>query len=74
MCIRDRGYVDGPAAPLYSFGYGLSYTTFEKSGLKLSARAIPTDGELLVTVADKNTGREQEMILSSSIRRFTVLT
>ena len=54
--IFSGGYVDGPASPLYSFGYGLSYTTFEKSGLKLSAVAVPTDGELLITVTDKNTG------------------
>lgn len=39
--------------PLFPFGYGLSYTTFEYSGLK-TAKA--DDGGLDVTVAIKNTG------------------
>jgi len=41
---------------LYPFGFGLSYTTFEFSNLKLSAQEIRSQGEIEVTVDLKNTG------------------
>lgn len=50
---RRYNYVDMPFTPLYRFGYGLSYTTFEYSGLKAEAAA---DGSLEVSVTVKNTG------------------
>ncbi|MBF4487163.1 glycoside hydrolase family 3 protein [Flavobacterium sp. CSZ] len=49
-------YVAESEHPLYRFGYGLSYTNFEYSNLKISAASIKTDGELKVTVDVKNTG------------------
>ena len=42
---------------LFPFGYGLSYTTFEYSGLKLSADRIRDTETLTVTVTVKNTGK-----------------
>jgi beta-glucosidase len=42
---------------LFPFGYGLSYTTFEYSNLKLASDMLTVGGELLVTVDLKNTGR-----------------
>lgn len=41
---------------LFPFGHGLSYTTFEYSGLKLSADRIRDTEELTATVTVKNTG------------------
>ncbi|MEU4478957.1 glycoside hydrolase family 3 N-terminal domain-containing protein [Micromonospora sp. NPDC023966] len=44
-----------PATPAAAFGHGLSYTTFEHTGLTAPATA-PTDGALHVTVRVTNTG------------------
>ena len=41
----------------YPFGYGLSYTTFEYSGLKLSKKSIKDTDTLTVTFKVKNTGK-----------------
>ena len=49
-------YLDLPLTPLFPFGYGLSYTTFSYSNLKLSARSIRGGDTLTVSVDVKNTG------------------
>ena len=49
-------YVSESENPLYTFGYGLSYTTFEYSNLTISENKIKTDGSLNVGVDVKNTG------------------
>jgi len=41
---------------LFPFGYGLSYTTFEYSNLRLSSKEIKDTDNLTVTVTVKNTG------------------
>ena len=43
-------------SPLYEFGYGLSYTTFEISNLQLSSSSISRHGSVTASVAVKNTG------------------
>ena len=50
-------YIDEINGPLYPFGYGLSYTTFEYSAPRLSASEMPMDGSVDVTVTVSNTGR-----------------
>lgn len=43
--------------PLFPFGFGLSYTTFEFSNLKLSKTSMSKDDELTIEVTVKNTGK-----------------
>jgi beta-glucosidase len=49
-------YLDSPNEPLYVFGYGLSYTTFDYSPVSLSAREMRPDGSINATVTVTNTG------------------
>lgn len=50
-------YLDMPNLPLYSFGHGLSYTTFSYESLELDREFISPEEKLIVTVRVKNTGR-----------------
>lgn len=54
---QHRGYVDMPATPLYPFGYGLSYTQFQYSDLRISPDQISSEGKATVQVDVRNTGR-----------------
>ena len=49
-------YLDVPNDPLYAFGHGLSYTSFEYADLELSASTIGMDEPLTVSVTIENTG------------------
>ena len=49
-------YVDGPSTPLYPFGFGLTYTTFEYGKVELEAPTVKLDGKLFAKVNLKNTG------------------
>lgn len=50
-------YMDVRNDALYPFGYGLSYTTFDYSGLKLSSDKLTMDGRIVATVKVTNTGK-----------------
>ena len=49
-------YIDVRNEPLYPFGYGLSYTTFDYGNLKLDTSSINMDGEINVSVEVTNSG------------------
>ena len=49
-------YLDVSNDPLYPFGYGLSYTTFEYSPVKLSTNKMSVTSHIEATVEVKNTG------------------
>ena len=49
-------YMDIPNEPLYSFGYGLSYTEFSYSGVKLSSGNLERNGKITASVTVKNIG------------------
>ena len=54
---HHRGYVDMPGTPLYPFGYGLSYTQFQYSNLRIDPPEIYSQGEAQVSVDVENTGK-----------------
>ena len=49
-------YIDEVNAPLYPFGYGLSYTTYEYGPVTLSAGEMPLNGTVKASVTVTNTG------------------
>lgn len=50
-------YLDVRNEPLYPFGYGLSYTKFDYSNLRLSTTSINSDGSIDLSVDVSNSGK-----------------
>ncbi len=50
-------YIDLPITPLYPFGYGLSYTKFKYSGLKIKNKKVEANDSLEISFSLKNTGK-----------------
>lgn len=59
-----KGYLDMPSTPLFPFGHGLSYTTFEYSPLKLASDTVDVGGDARVslTVTNKANRRGTEIV------------
>ena len=55
--MAGRTYRFFTGKPLYPFGHGLSYTKFKYGKLRVSGKALPSDGTVTVSVEVKNTGK-----------------
>jgi len=62
-------YLDCPNDPLFPFGFGLSYTTFEYSDITLSTKELQQNGSIKATVTVTNTGKtDGEEVVQCYIR------
>jgi beta-glucosidase len=57
LFVGYRYYEKKKVAPLFPFGFGLSYTTFDYGPLQLSSREVSPDDTLQVSVEVTNTGQ-----------------
>lgn len=54
--VENGGASNLDPTPLFPFGGGSSYTTFEVDDLRISSKDVPTDGEFTASVRVRNTG------------------
>jgi len=74
--MARRGYLFDDISPLYAFGYGLSYTSFEIRNIRLTKKSIHADGATRVLAEVANTGtRAGSEVVQMYIRdRFSSVT
>jgi beta-glucosidase len=69
---RTGDYTDGTAKPLYTFGHGLSYTTFHYGPLAVTPTDANSTGNIVATVSITNTGqREGDEVVQLYLRENT---
>jgi beta-glucosidase len=68
---HGRTYMYFRGEPLYPFGYGLSYTTFQYSKLRLTSASLPRDGRITVSLDVTNTGaRDGDEVVQLYVRHL----
>jgi beta-glucosidase len=74
--IKEAGYVDMPATPLFEFGFGLSYTQFEYNHLQVTPETIGPAADIIVSADVKNAGtRQGEEVVQLYLRdEFSTVT
>jgi beta-glucosidase len=66
---QSTSYVEAPARPLYPFGHGLTYSSFEYSNLRVAPAEIPAEGTVTVSCEIQNTGpRVADEVLQLYVR------
>ncbi len=55
--LQDTSYGNSASKPQFEFGYGLSYTTFDYSDLRIEPKTASMGAKITVSVTVKNTGR-----------------
>lgn len=67
--VHERSFVEGSYSPLFPFGFGLSYTTFEYSNFKVNKAKVISGEPVVVSVEVTNSGdREGDEIVQLYIR------
>ncbi|MBO7197709.1 MAG: beta-glucosidase BglX [Tidjanibacter sp.] len=56
---HTSSYLDVAPSPLFHFGYGLSYTTFELSDIAIESKAVRAEDSIRVSVVVTNTGSRE---------------
>ncbi|HAF78594.1 MAG TPA: beta-glucosidase, partial [Maribacter sp.] len=69
-------YLDSELSPLFPFGYGLSYTTFEYSAIAIDKKKIAQDEAVNISFTVKNTGNYDgeevvQLYLKDEVRSIT---
>ena len=66
-----RDYVEAPPAPLFPFGHGLSYTTFEYAALRVEPSSTTPDSSVTVRMTVRNLGPREGAETVQLYLRFT---
>ena len=68
---HGRTYMYLKSAPLYPFGYGLSFTSFKYANLRVSSDALKSNGEVTCTVDVTNSGtRDGDEVVQMYVRHL----
>ena len=68
---HGRTYMYAKEEPLYPFGFGLSYTTFQYANLRSSSKALLGSGEITISVDVTNTGaRDGDEVVQFYVRHL----
>ena len=69
---RKDSYIEGDSSPLFAFGHGLSYTTFQYDQLAITTPAAINDGNVMVSARVTNTGnRDGDEVAQLYVRQET---